>query len=115
MKEFEIWSEGYGATGGESDATFLGNAMGNTFDEACENFRQPEDVPRQWTMRGEDPILIKKGTPLNLDKNSDGTYRRGSYRGESAPGVNRANLKGNYSIWACQLFDNEADARKSFG
>lgn len=25
------------------------------------------------------------------------------------------NRRSNWSIWACNLFDNEADARKSFG
>lgn len=51
-------------------------------------------------MKGEDSIVVKKGTPLKLDKNSDGTLRL---------------FNGHPMIWACRLFDNEADARKSFG
>lgn len=74
MKEFEIWSEGYAATGESNGAYFHGKAAGETFEEACKNFRYPD------------------GRPLSLDKNRD--YP---------------------SIWACQLFDNEVDARRSFG
>jgi hypothetical protein len=98
MKEFEIWSEGYAATGEHSPAYYHGKAFGETFEDACRNFRQPEDIPRQWCMPNEDPILIKKGTPLNLDLKEDGSFRYP-----------------HPSIWACRLFDNEADARKSFG
>lgn len=98
MKEWEIWCEGYAATGEYSSAYFYGTAMGETFDEACENF------------------VYAKGDHLNLDKNSDGTFRRGSYRGYIEPGVGRAEkMIGNYSIWACQLFPTEAEARRSFG
>lgn len=96
MKEFEIWLEGYFSTGESSSACFLGKSMGETFDEACINFRQ-------------------EGIPIELDKKPDGTYRRGSYRGDKIQGEEKENKVGNYSIWACQLFDNETDARKLFG
>lgn len=92
MKEFEVWSEGYSATGEHSGAIYHGIVAAETFDEACIK------------------VMGDK-----LDKNSDGSYRRGGYRGNAEPGIDRAKLQGNYSIWACQLFDNEADARKSFG
>jgi hypothetical protein len=95
MKEFEIWSEGYAATGEYSSAYCYGKFMGETFDDACINSRQH--------------------CSLGLDTNSDGTYRRGNYRGDKIEGKDKENKVGNYSIWACQLFDNEADARKSFG
>lgn len=119
MKEWEIWMEGYAATGERADASFIGKAMGETFDQACENFEYPEDLKNPYYDLFRDGTVAeyfhKKGEKLNLDKHSDGSYRRGSYRGEVAPGIDRATMKGNYSIWACQLFDNEADARKSFG
>lgn len=111
MKEFEIWSEGYAATGEHSPAYFHGKAKGETFDEACINFRQEADVIREWDGK----VIVKKGTPLGLDTNPDGTYRRGSYRGDKIEGKEKKNKVGNYSIWSCQLFDNEIDARKSFG
>ena len=80
MKEFEIWIEGFAATGESATANLLGTAKGETFNEACENFR------------------YENGNPLGLDKDKDGSNRY------------------DYpSIWACQLYDNEIDARKSFG
>lgn len=112
MPEFEIWCEGYRATGEHATANLIGKAIGATFDEACENFTYPEDVLDFEGKR----IIIHKGDHLALDKEADGSYRRGSYRGYIEPGTDRSKLmKGNYSMWACQLFDNEADARKSYG
>ncbi len=111
MKTFQIWSEGYAATGEHTTAHYRGEAEGETFDDACKNFRQPKDIIREWD--GE--VIVKKGAPLNLDTNSDGTYRRGSYRGDKVEGKEKDNKIGNYSIWACQLFDNETDARKFMG
>lgn len=96
MALFQIWMESYAATGESSGAMLIGEAEGETFDEACLNYRD------------------EKGEPMKLDRNGD-EYRRGSYRGQAEPGVNRATLKGNYSIWACQLFPTEQEARKAFG
>lgn len=111
MKEWEIWSEGYAATLENATAHFHGKAFGNTFDEACDNFRQPEDI-----LNWEGEVIIKKGTPLAIDKNSDGSYRRGSFRGYIPPGQGRSEqMVGNYSSWACQYFPTEAEARESFG
>jgi hypothetical protein len=117
LKEYEIWIEGYSATGEHSPASFIGRARGKNFDEACENFEYPEDLKNPYYFGGPGQVeyFHRKGDKLNLDKDHDGNLRRGAYRGEAGPGTERAKLKGNYSIWACQLFDNEADARKSFG
>ena len=35
---FEIWSEGYAATGERAGAMFHGTAEGDTFQEACEQY-----------------------------------------------------------------------------
>lgn len=78
-KEFEIWTEGYAATGERGTATFHGRAIGETFEEACISL-----LPDR----------------LDKDSNSPDGYRR---------------FGGRLSIWACRCFDNEADARKSFG
>lgn len=95
MKEYEIWIEGYSSTGQHSDASLIGLSKGNTFHKAVENFRYPEDIIREFDKK----IIINKGQPLALDdKKPDGTY-----------------YYGRPSIWACGLFDNEVDARKSFG
>lgn len=111
MKEFEIWSEGYMATGEHSTAYFHGKSKGETFDDACVNFKQENDIIGEWDGK----VIVKKGQSLKLDINSDGTYRRGSYRGDKIDGKYKENQIGNYCLWACQLFDNEEDARKSFG
>lgn len=37
-KEYEIWSEGYLATGNMSGAHFHGKQAGKSFREACEKF-----------------------------------------------------------------------------
>lgn len=89
MREFEIWSEGYSATGESRGPNFHGRVVAKSFDEAC----------------------IKLLGNL-LDKNPDGSYRRGAYRGKPLPpSKDRADkMIGNYSIWACQLFDNREDA-----
>lgn len=94
MKTFEVWMEGYAATGQRSDAQKIADAEGETFEEAVRNYRHPEDVVSKYTGQ----IIIVKGTPLGLDLKEDGsfTYERPS-------------------IWGCRLFDNEQDARKSFG
>jgi len=96
MKEFEIWSEGYAATGERSGAHYYGKSTGNDFIEALENFRYPEDIIQEWTKE----VIVKKGSPLGLDRNADGSLRL---------------FGGKPASWACRYFDNEADARKSFG
>ena len=88
MKEYEIWEEGFAATGERAGARFIGKAMGETFEEACKNFRYPADIVRSW----DGMVLVHKGDALKLD--------------EHYPYP---------SIWACRLYDNEADARRSFG
>jgi len=69
---YQIWSEGYAATGERAPASFEGEVEANSFHEAC--------------------ILLLKD---RLDKDSQGNCRM--------------------SVWGCRLFDNEAEARKSFG
>lgn len=87
MKEFEIWIEGYRATGEYATASYIGKAIGETFEEACRNFEYPEDFSSMGIK------IYSKGEKLTIDKNGGGRP----------------------SIWGCRLFDNEADARKSFG
>lgn len=42
MKEFDIWSEGYVATGQSSGATLLGYAKGEDFVQACVNLAKQD-------------------------------------------------------------------------
>ena len=86
MKEWEIWSEGYAATGEHSGAHFHGKFPGETFDDAVE--------------------YANKHHKLGAERNGRDRYINDNYY---------AQRRSNWNIWACNLFDNESDARKSFG
>jgi hypothetical protein len=68
-EDWEIWSEGYSATGEHSLAVFHGTVNAGTFREAC-------DI---------------------------------AFGGETI--YNSKSL----TLWGCRLFDNEQNARESFG
>lgn len=73
VKTYEIWSEGYCATGdGLCPAQLMGEQDATSFQEACDIFFADE-------------------------------RHKGYYNSE------------RLSYWACRLYDNEKDARKSFG
>lgn len=74
-KVWELWSEGYVASGGVQTATFHGEFEGKTFEDAIQAFKNTLTDQRDI-----DCVHVK-------DKN----------------------------FWGCQFFDNEDDARKSFG
>lgn len=46
MKNYEIWVEGYQATGNSSLAQKLGEAEGNTFKEACVTYFKTASEPQ---------------------------------------------------------------------
>ena len=48
MKTWQIWSEGYMATGGSSGAVYMGKSQGDSFKEACDNFFTSEDQKRSY-------------------------------------------------------------------
>lgn len=87
MKNFEIWMEGFEATGQSGCAQKLGNAKGDTFDDAVRDYMER--------------------TPGHLIE----AYTRDSFRSDEA----YENRRSNWKVWGCALFDNEADARKAFG
>ena len=72
-QQFEIWSEGYRATGDYGTATYHGTVTARTFRDAVKKYA--ESNPR-----------FKKDLSLR-----------------------------GLTLWGCKLFDNESDARKSFG
>lgn len=76
-KSFDIWVEGYSATGQSSGATLMGTVTAVSFDEAV------------------------KAHVAKLNKSSADYYRRSD--------------DGKWTMWGCRLFDNERDARKSYG
>lgn len=76
MPKFQVWSEGYEATGQSCGATFHGEFEGETFRDAVIAYK--ETVTDQYS---KDCI----------------------------------HTEGTLNIWGCRFFDNEIDARKSFG
>jgi hypothetical protein len=76
LKTFEIWMEGYAATGESGRAQKIWEGLAVDFDHAV----------RLYQTISRDEVEIRP-----------------------------ENTRSKYSIWACALFDNEADARKSFG
>lgn len=85
-KLFEIWVEGYAATGDSGTARKLGEYEAESFDGAVAMFE------------AENPTT-------KVDHYGPGSYR---------PGTDMSKVP-KYGIWACRFYDNEADARKSFG
>ena len=83
-------------------AHFYGKSLGNTFEEAIENFKYPNDIT-DW----EGKVVIKKDSPLSFEKQERWVEDKTAPLGRS--------LKTIYVSWACRFFDNEADARRSFG
>ena len=71
--KFEIWQEGYRATGDQAPASKAGEAEGDNFKAACEEFAHANP---EWAKYFDSARMTH---------------------------------------WGCRLFDNEADARKSFG
>jgi len=72
-EHFDIWAEGYRATGQSSGATYLGSEKAETFRQACKKH-------------------ARKDSQFNYYFNEE-----------------------SMTYWGCKLFDNERDARKSFG
>jgi hypothetical protein len=87
MREFEIWMEGWLATGEHSRAQVIGRGIGDTFDEAVKDYMSKTPNHR-----------IKENTRSKYRNDEDYQKRRS-----------------NWNIWGCNLFDNEVDARKFYG
>jgi len=84
---YEIWMEGFQATGQSSDAQMIGKGVGQTFDDAVREY-------------------ARKNPDSKIEP-----YTRSSFSSDE----HFKNRRSNWKIWGCALFDNETDARKSFG
>lgn len=73
MSIYNIWCEGYRATGESSGATFLGYAEGTSLKDACINLAQQDSSFASY-----------------FDAN-------------------------RMTYWGCRIYDNEYDARSTFG
>ena len=87
MKIFEIWMEGYSATGERGVAQMIGKGEGETFDDAVKDY-------------------MSKNPKHGIEENKRTSYRTQEYYD---------NRDSNWNIWACNLYDNHADAAKAFG
>lgn len=83
--KFEVWQEGWSATGQSAPARLIGVFEATTFQDACDQAAKQEGWSKQWPC------------PEN------GWLPGGCY-----------NAKHRIS-WGCRLFDNEADAREFLG
>ncbi|EEJ5117664.1 TPA: hypothetical protein N2G45_002882 [Salmonella enterica] len=72
MQRYQVWSEGYEATGNKAGAKLLGEAEAENFQQACEKIFQDSNRVQHFDRQ-------------------------------------------RLTYWGCRLFDNEPDARKSFG
>lgn len=52
MKTWPVWSEGWAATGGSSDATYHGDWPGETFADACQAWVDADPSRGRWFVRG---------------------------------------------------------------
>ena len=82
---YTVWVEGYVATGESGRANCLGTIEAENFVEAARELNRQNFLPAY------------KGDPHTAD----------DYFSVGKDGIPR--------IWGCRCFDNEADARKSFG
>ncbi len=87
MKTFQIWMEGYAATGERGTANMIGTGQGETFDDAVRDY-------------------MARTPKHGIEENG-----RNRYINESA----YQRRPSNWNIWGCNLYDNEAEARKTFG
>lgn len=90
LKEYEVWMEGYAATGESSDATLLGKTLARNFAQACD-------------------IIMCKDHLKWINKVNQPDYK------EYCPPSTWSYDPHKLSVWACKLYWSEELARKSFG
>lgn len=90
LKEYEIWMEGYSATGESGTAHLLGKIEARNFAQACH-------------------IYAAESYLEEVEKINSASFKE--YRDFSRWDYDTT----RYSIWACRLFWSEELARKSFG
>jgi hypothetical protein len=98
MPVIEIWMEGYAATGESNTASLLGCYEAASFDEAVRAMLADQEKEKWRDIRAyyscsERSVSCAKSAAHPLGR-------------RFAP---------VHALWGCRLFDNEADARKSFG
>jgi len=90
LKEYEVWSEGYAATGQSSDATLEGKAFARNFAQACDIVMCKNHL--KWIEKVNHPDYKEYCPPRKWDYDPH-----------------------KLSVWGCGLYWSEELARKSFG
>lgn len=90
--KYEIWTEGYRATGEHSTAQKIGESIGTDFSDAVKNY-------------------MSANPNSGIEEHGDAKIFNDELAGKRMREMN----KPSFSIWGCNLFSNEKDARKSFG
>ena len=85
LKTFDLWLEGYGATGQSGPARLVCQVQGESFNSAVRYYVR--------TLSADDPSK---------------SYWQYDLHG-------RGHHVGGWAFWGCRAFDNETDARQSFG
>ena len=89
LKEYEVWMEGYRATGEYGTASLWGKSIARSFEEACHKIACENYLKRT------------KEDETNPYKNF---------------GIGRWDYDPHkLTYWACKLYETELEARKSFG
>ena len=89
LKEYEVWVEGYEATGGHQEASIIGKVQARNFAQACHLVMSKHKI---------DQILEENNPEYKKYTNS----QRWDYDPH------------NLSIWGCKLFWNKEIASKTF-
>lgn len=90
LKEYEVWSQGWSSSDGNAQAHLIGKTIARSFRQACH-------------------IIMCQKYLENIKKVNDPNYKE-----YFNPDRWDYDSKG-ITVWGCSLYDNEADARKSFG
>lgn len=90
LKTYEVWSEGYTATGERGTATLIGKTVARNFRQACD-------------------IVMCTRHLEQIQKEIDPDYKE--YYSQSPWAYDPHTLKD----WGCRLFWSEKEAKKSFG
>jgi len=90
LKEYEVWSEGFAATGQSLDAILIGKAFARNFTQACD-------------------IVMCQNHLKWIEKVNSPDYK------EYCPPSKWSYDPNRLSDWGCRLYWSEGLARKSFG
>lgn len=90
LKEYEIWMEGYAATGERSGAHLVGKAFARNFAQACDIVMCKNHL--EWIKTVNDPTNKEYNPPRTWDYDPN-----------------------RLSVWGCGLYWSEKLASKSFG